>query len=190
MTTDARAQLIEIIKTKGLTHKPEPVRLASGAYSKDFVDGKEALAAWSDLEVGCRAIVDTLHRAGIEFDAAGGPTMGADALAVGIAAVANCSWFFVRKEAKDRGTRRMIEGCQIGTGSAVVVVEDVISTGGSLLKAIDAIIETGARVVAAITLVDRGDAAAPKLAERSIPYFPMATYRDLGIDPIIEPSAA
>jgi orotate phosphoribosyltransferase len=184
VTSALRQQLIEIIKTKGLTHKPEPVQLASGAWSRDFIDGKEALAAWRDLELGCRAIVEAVHGAGITFDAAGGPTMGADALSVGIAAVADTSWFFVRKEPKNRGTRRLIEGARIGAGSRVLVVEDVITTGGSMLVAIDAIVETGATVVAAVTLVDRGDQAAPNFASRRIPYFPMATYRDLGIEPV------
>jgi orotate phosphoribosyltransferase len=184
VTTELRRQLIAIIKAKGLTHKPEPVQLASGAWSRDFIDGKEALAQWRDLELGAKAMVEALGKAGVTFDAAGGPTMGADALSVAIASVADCAWFFVRKEPKNRGTRRLIEGAQIGAGSRVVVVEDVITTGGSMLKAVDAIEETGASVVAAVTLVDRGEEAGPRFKERRIPYFPMATYRDLGIDAI------
>ena len=65
--------------------------------------------------------------------------------------------------------------------------EDAITTGGSLLKAIDAVEETGATVVAVATLVDRGDIAAPQLKEREITYFPLATYKDLGIDPVLPP---
>ncbi len=65
-----------------------------------------------------------------------------------------------------------------------VVVEDAVSTGSSLLAALDVVLETGADVVATVTMVDRGDALAPVLAERGVPYHPVFTYRDLGIDPL------
>ncbi len=87
--------------------------------------------------------------------------MGADHLAVGVAAVTGGRWFFVRKEPKNRGTGQLIEGARLELGETVLVVEDVITSGGSLLQAIDSIEAAGARVVAAATLVDRGDQAAP-----------------------------
>src|SRR5688500_9606545 len=90
--------LLELLKRQGLRRLPAPVQLASGEMSDYFIDGKEALAHYDDLEVACAEIVGRVVRAGIEFDAAGGLTLGADALAVGIAAVARCQWFFVRKE--------------------------------------------------------------------------------------------
>ena len=67
----------------------------------------------------------------------------------------------------------------------MVVVEDAITTGGSLLKAVDAVEALGAEVVAVVTLIDRGDAARPAIESRGIAYFPMATYGDLGIDPVV-----
>jgi orotate phosphoribosyltransferase len=111
----------------------------------------------------------------------GGLTLGADALAVGVAAAARCSWFFVRKEPKARGTRRLIEGAQIGEGSRVLLIDDVVTSGGSIVKAYEAIIETGAEVVAAVTLVDRGGTAQSYFGGLGVPYFPMATYEELGI---------
>lgn len=184
MTTPLRAQLLEILKQKGLRRLPEPIELASGELSSDFVDGKEALAQWSDLKIAGDAIVETLRANDITFDAVGGLTLGADALAVAIAASADSRWFFVRKEPKKRGTRRLIEGAQIGAGDRVVVVDDAVTSGGSILQALDAAVEVGAVPVAAVTLVDRGDLARPKFAERGVPYFPMVTYRDLGIVPV------
>lgn len=179
-----RAQLIEILKSKGLRRLPEPVQLASGEWSSDFIDGKEALAHWSDLYLASQAIVETVTEAGLSFDAAGGLTLGADALAVGIAAASDGQWFIVRKEPKNRGTRRHIEGAQIGAGDRVLLVDDIVTSGGSIIKAYDLVVETGAQVIAAVTLVDRSDLAAPKLAELGVPYFPMATYSMLGIDPV------
>ena len=115
--------------------------------------------------------------------------MGADALAVGIAAVSDCRWFFVRKEAKQRGTRRWVEGAQIGPGDRILLVDDVVTTGGSIFKALDIVDQTGAKTVAAVTLVDRSGIAGPKFEQRGIGYYPMTTYESLGIDPV-EPVAA
>lgn len=159
------------------------MRLASGAWSSDFIDGKEALGAWSDLRFASEVIFETVA-AGHRFDAVGGPTMGADALAVGIAVVSDSRWFFVRKEPKGRGTRRWIEGTQVGPGDRVLLVEDVVTTGGSILKTLEIVCETGAEVVAVATLVDRGDLARPQFEELGVAYFPMATYELLGIAPV------
>jgi orotate phosphoribosyltransferase len=96
-----RRTLVELLKKKALRRLDEPVRLASGEWSREFVDGKEALADYADLELACKAIVEQVRANGIQFDAVGGLTLGDDALAVGVAAVARCKWFFVRKEPKD-----------------------------------------------------------------------------------------
>ena len=183
-----RSQAIDIIKQKGLKKLPEPIQLASGAMSQDFVDGKLATAHFDDLEIASRAIVDGILLQGIEFDVVGGPTLGADALTIGIAGIQRCRWFFVRKELKGRGTNKLIEGSPIGSGDRCLVIEDAITTGGSLLKAIDAVEETGAKVVAVSTLVDRGEIARPLIETRGIFYYPIATYLDLGIEPVEPPS--
>lgn len=118
------------------------------------------------------------------FDAVGGLTLGADALSVGVAAVSDTSWFVVRKERKEHGTKRRIEGARIGPETKILVVDDVVTTGGSILTAFDAVEATGADIVAAVTLVDRGESARGKLEDRGVPYFPMATYEDLGMEPV------
>ena len=66
----------------------------------------------------------------------------------------------------------------------VLLVEDVVTTGGSIQKAYDAISALGATVVAAVTLVDRGEVSARFFEEKAIPYFPLVTYGDLGIEPV------
>ena len=184
MTTPLRDQLVELLRTKALHRLDEPVRLASGAWSSDFIDGKEALGAWRDLRFASEVIFEAVAADGHRFDAVGGPTMGADALAVGIAVVSDSRWFFVRKEPKGRGTGRWIEGAQVGPGDKVLLVEDVVTTGGSILKALEIVRDAGAEVVAAATLVDRGDLARPRFEELGVAYFPMATYELLGIAPV------
>lgn len=180
--------LVRIVVDKGLTRFDEPVRLASGAMSREFVDAKRALATGSDLTVACRAIVNLADELGIAFDAIGGMTMGADMFAHGVAMLADCGWFVVRKQPKDRGTRQQVEGSVLGPGTRVVMVEDTVTTGGSTLTALDVVQATGAEVVLVTALVDRGDAATAAFADIGVPYAPLLTYRDIGIDPVVPPT--
>ena len=183
--SSARAdELLEILRSKGLTELPEPVQLASGNYSRYFIDGKVALGAGSDLRLAAEAINERVTGAGVTFDAVGGLTLGADALCAAIAVVSGASWFIVRKEAKGRGTNRLVEGTRIGESHRVLLIDDVVTTGGSILKAYESVRATGADVVAAVTLADRGDDARRSFDERGVPYFPMATYQDMGIPAI------
>ena len=182
MDAKLHADLIAVIRAKGLRQFEQPVALASGELSRDFIDGKAALARGADLELACRGMLDALG--GIEFDAVGGLTMGADQFAHGIAMLSDSRWFVVRKEPKNRGTRKLVEGFELTPGTRVALVEDVVTTGGSILKALDAVQELGAEVVAAVCLVDRGESAAPHFAGRGIPYIALVTYRDLQIEPV------
>ncbi len=175
-------QVVEIVRRRGLRRLPEPVVLASGQLSRDFVDVKVALARGDDLRVACQALIERV--ADVEYDAIGGLTMGADQFAHGVAVLAGKDWFVVRKEPKGRGTNKLVEGAAVGEGTRVLLVDDVVTTGGSIRQAHDVITSLGATVVAAVTLVDRGDVAARFFEERAIPYFPIVTYRDLGIDPL------
>ncbi len=183
-----RDELIRIVVEQGLTSFDEPVRLASGAMSRDFIDAKRALAQGSDLRVACAAIVELAATMGIAFDACGGMTMGADMFAHGVALEADCGWFVVRKAPKDRGTRQQIEGSVLGSGTRVLMVEDTITTGGSTLTALEVVRATGAEVVLVTALVDRGDTATPAFAAAGVPYAPLLTWRDIGIDPVVPPA--
>jgi orotate phosphoribosyltransferase len=184
-----RDALIAIVVNKGLTSFDEPVQLASGAMSRDFIDAKRALARGSDLAVACRAIIGAADDRGISFDAVGGMTMGADMFAHGVAMLADCGWFVVRKAPKDRGTRQQVEGSVLGAGTRVLMVEDTITTGGSTLTALEVVRATGAEVVMVTALVDRGDAATASFAAAGVTYAPLLTYRDVGIEPVVPPAS-
>src|SRR5881409_2156358 len=101
-SAELKDDVARIARAQGLLHLPEPVKLASGAMSQDFVDGKRALADGQDLEVACRAILETADELGVEFDAAGGMTLGADQFSHVLAVMANKRWFVVRKAVKGR----------------------------------------------------------------------------------------
>ncbi len=182
--SDLRDRVITVITERGLEYREEPFRLASGELSHDYMDGKRALAQGEHLRLACEALIELVDAAGIEYDAVGGLTLGADAYATGIAVLANKQWFVVRKAAKDHGKGRRVEAAELRPGVRVLLVDDVVSTAGSILEALDVVRGTGASVVFATTLVDRGDHAAKKFADLGVPYQPLVTYRDLGIKPI------
>jgi orotate phosphoribosyltransferase len=171
-----------IVKERGHLRLAEPVQLASGDWSRDFVDAKRALQDGEDLETACRAMLDAV--AGIEFDAVGGMTLGADQFAHVLAVLARRRWFVVRKAAKGRGTNKRVEGAEVGEGVRVLLVDDVVTTGTSILDAYDVVRDLGATVVGAVALLDRGDAARPKFDALGVDYIPVLTYRDLGIEPV------
>jgi orotate phosphoribosyltransferase len=179
--TPSRAAVLDLIRTKGLRHFDEPVQLASGEYSRDFVDVKRALARGDDLRVVCEAMVEVVRAAGVEFDVVGGLTLGADQFAHGIAMVADRQWFVIRKQPKGRGTDQWVEGAVLGPGVRVLLVDDAVTTGGSIQKACERVRTEGAEVVFAITAVDRGEVARAWFASRGIPYEPLVSYTDLGI---------
>jgi orotate phosphoribosyltransferase len=181
---DSWQAAFDLIRTRGYEHREEPFRLASGQLSHDYIDGKYAIDTGERLTIVSRAVADLAVRSGIEFDAVGGLTMGADPLAHGIAMVTGSAWFSVRKEQKQRGREQWVEGTRLQPGTRVLLVDDVISTGGSTETALDRITPLGVVVTGVIPMVDRGDVATKRFAARNIPFAALVTYRDLGIEPI------
>lgn len=174
----------DLVRTRSHVRRDEPFTLASGQQSHDYIDGKCAIDTGNRLAIVSRAIVDLAAAHGIQFDAVGGLTMGADPLAHGIAMVTGKAWFSVRKEKKQRGLDHWIEGARIEPGTRVLLVDDVISTGASTAMAFDRVTAAGAVVTGVIPMVDRGDLGARLFSERDVVFVALVTYRDLGIEPI------
>lgn len=179
-----RAAAIELIKSRGYERRAEPFKLASGQLSHDYVDGKFAVDTGDRLRLVSEAVVDLAAERDMRFTAVGGLTMGADALAHGVALVSGSSWFSVRKEPKPRGREQWIEGARLGEGDRVLLVDDVVTSGGSIMKAYERVAAIGALVVGVIPMVDRGDEGARLFGDLAVPYAPLVTYRDLGIEPV------
>jgi orotate phosphoribosyltransferase len=179
-----RAVLLEVVRLRGYTRASEPFTLSSGGTSFDYVDMRRAVANGADLALAAEAVIATLAEAGIEFTTIGGMTMGADPVAHAVAMLGDKSWYSVRKAEKDHGARNRVEGARLSKDANAVVFEDTVSTGRSVLDALDVVLENGATVVAAVTLLDRGDKAKAAFAARSVRYISLLTYADLGIDPL------
>ncbi len=182
--TELRNAMLAIIKERGLSYSVEPLRLASGELSHDFIDAKAALSQGADLGVAGQAMLELVTEMGVEFDAVGGLTLGADHFAHIISYLADRQWFTVRKAAKGRGTDKKVEGATLGEGVRVLLVDDIVTTGGSIQEAYEAVRATGAKIIGAITLVDRGQTAGRFFETIGVPYRPVLSYRDLGIVPV------
>jgi len=180
-----RARLIEIIAARSLL-RGASIRLASGASSSFYFDMKRT----SFDPEGASLIADLLlETVGAEpVDYVGGLEMGAVPL---VACLCQRSYperplggFFVRKQAKDHGTQRVIEGLAEGeslSDRAVVLVEDVTTTGGSVLQAVDAVVAEGGKVNRVVTVVDRLQGAADNLAGRGIRLASLLTAHDFAL---------
>ncbi len=187
--SDTRRELLELIEQRAL--KRGTFTLASGRTASFYLDAKQVvLDARGAMLVG-QAILERLQGLGELPDAIGGMSIGADPItgaAVTMAGVAGLplKGFMVRKEPKGHGMQRYVEG-PVEPGQRVVIVEDVTTTGGSSLLAIDRAEEFGLKVERVVTVIDRLAGAAEAFAARGIPLEPLVTIRDLGIEP--EPPA-
>lgn len=157
--------------------------LASGKQSDLYIDCRmtamDPFGAALIGEMGWAAVRERIAAGGLEIDAIGGMTLGADpiSLAVGMSSARQhpqeaLQVFTVRKEPKGHGRGKQIEG-NFADGNRVVVVDDVITTGGSTLKAIDAIEREGGKVVFALVLVDREEGGRQAIEARGIPVVPL-----------------
>ena len=177
--------LVPLISSKAL--RRGTFRLASGREASFYLDAKQVvLDSHGSMLVG-KAILDLLRSRGPLPAAVGGMSIGADPVTSAVITRAGVEGlplkgFMVRKEPKDHGTKKYIEG-PVAPGDRVVVVEDVTTTGGSSLLAIDRALEFGLVVDRVVTVIDRLAGARDTLAARGIPLDALVTIRDLGIEP-------
>src|SRR5258705_5846959 len=176
-----RAALIAVLERGKHTAEGKPFTLASGATSWVIFDAAEAICDKDSLAFITRAVLDSVP---VEFDAVGGPALGAGPVAFAAGALAGVRSFLVRPERKGHGIGGLIKG-RFEPGDRILVVDDVVTTGGSLIRAMRAIQEEGGIIAAAATLVDRGDFTGERIAaEFGVPYLPLTTYADYGIEPV------
>ncbi len=157
------------------------VTLSSGRTAQYYVDAKRALLR----PPGYRAagVLVAAEAADRGADAVGGMTMGADPLAcaaIGSEEGDGLVAFFVRKERKEHGLQRWIEGPELAKGTRCLVVEDVVTTGGSTVRAIERIREEGLEVAGVTAVVDRLAGGAEAIEEAAgAPYRPLLTIDEL-----------
>lgn len=157
---DRRSELLTLLAQHAYQFRPEnPFTLASGATSDEYLDCKLAESQPAAMVALGKVFLSKLQRGVV---AIGGLTMGSDPIAMGTA-MASCGteqpvrWFTVRKEPKIHGQMKLIEG-SVQPGEPVAVVDDVVTSGNSTIKAITACRDAGLNVVQVVVLVDREQA--------------------------------
>jgi orotate phosphoribosyltransferase len=184
MMSDNRARLIEILRATSVKSAPEPVfRLASGKMSRYYVDCKQAL---SDPEA--RALIGRLAGElirGQSFEAVGGLELGAYPIAIAVsdelfrASGVKLRVFVVRKEPKTHGIKDLIAG-NVGPGDRALIVEDVVTSAGSTLKAIRGARAAGLVVERVVALLDREEEnGAQNLQAEGVQFMPLLKLADL-----------
>ncbi len=157
---DLKRSLVEIVRERSFQYSNEPVfQLTSGATSNYYFNLKKTTQSPDGMYLTGRIVFEKIKELGLRPYAIGGLTMGADPIAY---AVAMYSYivkepihaFVIRKEPKQHGLKLPIEG-DIKTGDHVIIVDDVVTTGGSTIKAINVAKETGLIIDAVIILLDR-----------------------------------
>ena len=171
---DYRAELFELIRTRSFGRGR--ILLASGRESDYYIDMRPTTVHPAGATCVGELIVDALE--GMAVDFVGGLEAGAIPIATAVAVTSHrrgrdIGAFFVRKKVKDHGAKKTIEGLPKGAtlrGKNVVVVEDVTTTGGSSMQAIEALREEGANIVLVLTIVDRLEGAQENFAAEKLEF--------------------
>ncbi|GLI27486.1 orotate phosphoribosyltransferase [Agromyces rhizosphaerae] len=180
--TDARQQLIDYITAEAVFHGD--FTLTSGKKASYYVDLRKVSLDHRVAPLIGQVMLDLIADIP-DVAAVGGMTMGADPIASailhqGAARGAEYDAFVVRKEPKDHGRGRQVEGPDL-EGKRVIVVEDTSTTGGSPLKAIEALKKVGAEIAAVAVVVDRGTEARSVIEDEGFLYRYAIGLDDLGL---------
>ena len=178
MSADPRERLVAELREHALVIGE--VTLTSGRKAKYYVDAKRAILRPAGFRALGELVAAEAER--VRATAVGGLTMGADPVAcAALAAGGALKAFFVRKERKSHGLQRWIEGPPLDPGERCLVVEDVVTTGGSTLSAIERVREERLEVVGVVSVLDRlaGGAEAIREAAGDAPYVPLTTIDDV-----------
>ena len=170
----SRARLADIIRKRSFGRGE--ITLASGRKSDFYFNLKPTMLDPEGAALLAELSLDALKDDQVDY--IGGLEMGAVPIA---GAIAQLSWlkghpiaaFFVRKKPKEHGARLAVEGLAKGeslSGKRIVIVEDVTTTGGSAIKAVDAVKDAGGEVVMVFTMVDRDEGATESFTEAGIPF--------------------
>ncbi|MEI2721810.1 MAG: orotate phosphoribosyltransferase [Gemmatimonadales bacterium] len=183
MTAAAHDALVALLRERSVRFGD--FILASGARSTYYIDCRlTTMSAQGQALIGPLAL-RAIRAAGWAPSSVGGLTMGADPVSYAIARASIdhepiVDAFSVRKAAKEHGTARKVEG-NFSAGDAVVVIEDVITSGGSALTAIDSIREAGGTVIGVLAVVDRQAGGREKIEATGVPVIALVSAAELGL---------
>jgi orotate phosphoribosyltransferase len=178
---DKRARLVALLRERSFERKR--VRLASGRESDFFIDCKQSVLTAEGHALAGELLLGALEQLP-ECDAVGGVELGGCPLASAVSLLSHgrgkgLAALYVRKQQKDHGSAKLVEGDKaLFPGIRVVLLEDVITTGGSSLRAVESLANAGARVVGIAALVDRLEGGAETIRAAGLPLVTLTTRRD------------
>jgi orotate phosphoribosyltransferase len=180
-----RNALITLVRDRAL--KFGDFTLASGKKAKYYLDGKQVTLDSAGAVLIAEGLLELLEKRGPLPKAVGGMAVGADPITAAIITIAGIrklplAGILVRKESKGHGTNKFVDG-PVQPGDTVAIVEDVVTTGGSSLQAIDRVEEFGLKVTCVLAIIDRMEGGAAAFEARGIPFASLLTIRDFGIEP-------
>ncbi|MEA1924737.1 MAG: orotate phosphoribosyltransferase [Candidatus Altiarchaeota archaeon] len=178
---DERTRLLELVKESALSIGE--ITLSSGKKSSYYIDCRRVTLDPEGAYLVAKILLDMFHKEGI--DAVGGLTLGADPILGALAAVSFLEGkpiptFIVRKTSKKHGTKKTIEGC-LKEGSQVAVVDDVATTGNSLMQVIDVVENRDCEVKKVVVIVDREEGAKKTIAGCGYALESIFSRRELGV---------
>ncbi|MCG8651725.1 MAG: orotate phosphoribosyltransferase [Pirellulales bacterium] len=180
-----RDALLELIRSEAL--RRGEFTLASGKKASYYLDCRNVTLHPRGANLVAAGMLEAIESAGQLPDAVGGMAIGADPITASIITLAGqrqlpLKGFMVRKEPKGHGTGKQVEG-PVTSGQRVVIVEDVITSGGSALRAVDAAVEYGLVVQRVIGIIDRLAGGEAAFQARGLELQTLCTIRDFGIEP-------
>ena len=180
MEESHRDQLKDLLRRKSIVRGS--FTLASGKTSSYYIDCKLTTLDPEGAVLVGHSVLDLLEAENIHADAIGGPPIGAHPIVAAVAAVSHLRGkplpaFLIRKEAKSHGLEKQIEG-PVKAGARVVIVDDVCTSGGSTIQALDAVKNAGLEIVAVMCLVDREQGGSDKLRQ-SYRFLPIFTAKEI-----------
>ena len=185
----SKEEMIGLIREKSL--KFGDFILASGKKAKYYLDCKQVTLDAKGARLIGEGMLDLIESDPVFPNAVGGMSIGADPITAAVITVAgfrgkeDLKGFLVRKESKGHGTNQFIEG-PVKAGDHVIVVEDVVTTGGSSLTAIDRLEAAGIIVDGVLAIIDRMEGGREAFQKRGIPLRSLLTIEDFGITPPTE----
>ncbi len=170
----SKEQLIDLLKENEVFLEGD-FTLSSGKKSNYYINMKKAITEPKILSTISKLITEKINDD--EIDKVAGPALGAVPIATAVSLESELPLLMIRKEKKGYGTSKLIEG-ELNEGDSVIVVEDVSTTGGSLLKAIKAIQENGGNVKRAFVVVDRQEGAIEEFEKAGITLEPLISVNE------------
>jgi orotate phosphoribosyltransferase len=179
---ELKTKLLKLLNREAL--KRGKFVLSSGKTSNYYLDGRIITLTPEGAYLVASIILELIKDKGI--DAIGGPTLGADPIVGAVACLSHINkiavkTFIVRKTAKEHGMQRQIEGPALNKGDRAILVDDVATTGKSLVEANEALDKIGVSVAGVVVIVDRGEGAKENLAKIGLKLESIFTIEDLGV---------